>query len=149
MFSCKTNLQFHSSIDALYVDGTFKSAPKFFHQLLTIHGLRNGHYLPLAFFLLTNKHQTSYEDVFRHTISEVAKLGMNVFIHNAVTTVWPSCEVKACRFHLGHSWWRKIKSFGINKQLLKKVFGLSLLPWYPRETGKTNKNVSERIAESG
>jgi len=28
-----------SSIDELYVDGTFESAPKFFHQLFTIHGL--------------------------------------------------------------------------------------------------------------
>jgi len=28
-----------SSIDGPYVDGTFKSAPKFFHQLFTIHGL--------------------------------------------------------------------------------------------------------------
>ena len=46
MFSCKNNLQFFSSIDGLYVDGTFKSAPKFFHQLFTIHGLatRNLHF---------------------------------------------------------------------------------------------------------
>jgi hypothetical protein len=70
----------------------------YFHQLLTIHGLSNCHYVPLAFFLLANKHQTSYEDVFRHPVSEAAKLGVNVFpaivyadfgtaIHNAVTTV--------------------------------------------------------------
>ena len=59
-------------------------------------------------------------------------------IHNAVTTVWPGCEVKACRFHLGQSWWRKIQSLGLSKQygtkdsevsqFLKKIFGLSLLP---------------------
>jgi hypothetical protein len=30
MFSCKTNLQFLSPIDVLYVDGTFKTAPKLF-----------------------------------------------------------------------------------------------------------------------
>jgi hypothetical protein len=47
MFSCKTNFQFLSSIDVLYADGTFKSAPKFFHQLLTIRGLNNGHYVRL------------------------------------------------------------------------------------------------------
>jgi hypothetical protein len=105
--SCKTNLQFLIPIDVLYVDGTFKSAPNFFHQLLTIHELSNGQYVPLAFFLLANKHQTSYEDVFRYTVSEAAKLCVNVFptivyadfetaIHNAVTTVWPGCEVKAC-----------------------------------------------------
>jgi len=28
-----------SSNNGLYVDGTLKSAPKFFHQLFTIHGL--------------------------------------------------------------------------------------------------------------
>jgi len=69
------------------------------------------HYVQLAFFLLANKHPTSYEDIFRHTVSEAAKLGVNVFptivyadfetaIHNAVTTVWPGCEVKACRLRL-------------------------------------------------
>jgi hypothetical protein len=59
-------------------------------------------------------------------------------IHNAVTRVWPSCEFKACRFYLGQSWWRKIQSLGLSKQygekdsevsqILKKIFGLSLLP---------------------
>ena len=78
MFSCKTDLQFRSPIDELYVDGTFKSALKFFHQLFIIHGLSNGHYIPLAFFLLANKRQTSYEDVFTSTVSEAAKLAVNV-----------------------------------------------------------------------
>jgi len=105
--------------------------------------------VPPAFFLLANKHQISYEDVFRHTVSEAAKLGVNVFpttvhadfenaIHNAVTTVWTGCEVKACRFHLGQIWWRKIQSFQLSRQygkkdsevnqFLKKIFGLLLLP---------------------
>jgi hypothetical protein len=112
MFSCKTNLQFLSTIDVFHVDGAFKSAPNFFHQVFTIHGLSNGHFLPLAFFLLANKRLTSYEDVFRHSVSEAAKLGVNVCpafvyadfetaIHNAVKTGWPNCEIKACRFHLG------------------------------------------------
>jgi len=52
--------------------------------------------------------------------------------------VWPGLEVKACRFHLGQNWWRKIQSVGLSKQygkkdsevsqFLKKIFGLSLLP---------------------
>jgi len=115
----------------LYVDGTFKSTPKFFHQLFKIHELSNGHYVPLAFFLLTNKHQISYENVFRHRVSEAAKLRVNVFrtivqadfeiaTHNAVTTVWSGCEVKACRFHLGQSWWWKIQSLGLSRQYGKK-----------------------------
>jgi hypothetical protein len=35
MFSCKTDLQFLSSIDVLYVDGAFKSAHKFFLATIT------------------------------------------------------------------------------------------------------------------
>ena len=134
-----------SPTDGLYVDGTFKSAPKFFHQLFTIHGLT-----------MCNLH-FSYRPIniqrpiriISHTVSEAAELGVKVFptiayadletaIHNAVTTVWPGCEVKACRFHLGQSWWWKIQSLGLSKQygekdseasqFLKKIFGLSLWP---------------------
>jgi len=59
----------------------------------------------LAFSLQANKHPTSYEDVFSHTVTEAAELGVNVFptvvcadfetaIHSAVTkTVWPGLEV--------------------------------------------------------
>ena len=112
----------------------------FFHQLFTIHGRSNGHYVPLAFFLLANKHQTSYEDVFRH--SEATKLGMNVLptiVHTDFETARrPGCGVKTCRFHLGHRWWRKIQSFGLSRQygkkdsevsqFLKTIFRISLLP---------------------
>ena len=105
--------------------------------------------MQLAFFLAANKHPTSYDDVFRHNISKAVKFGVDVFptivfadfeiaSHNTVTTVWPGLEVKACRFHLGQSWWRKILSLGLSKQygkktsevspFLKKIFGLSLSP---------------------
>jgi len=46
-------------------------------------------------------------------------------IHNAVKTVWPGCEVEACRFHLVQSWWRKIQSLGLRKQYGKKDSELS------------------------
>jgi len=87
--------------------------------------------MPLAFFLLANKHPTPYEDVFRHTVSEAVKCGVNIFpriiyadfetaIHSAVTTLWPNCGVKACRFHLGQSWWRKNKIFGTQQAVWKE-----------------------------
>ena len=83
--------------------------------------------MQLAFFLPANKHQTSYEDVFIHTVSEAAKLGVNVFpatvyadfdtaIPNAVTTLWPRLEVQTFRFHFGQSWWRKIQSLGLSME---------------------------------
>jgi hypothetical protein len=87
--------------------------------------------VPLACFLLDNKHQTSYENVYKHTVSEAVKLSVNVFpavvyadfepaIQNAMTAVWPGCEVTAFRLHLVQSWWRKIQSLGISKQYGKR-----------------------------
>jgi len=65
--SFQTNLQYLSCIDVLSVDGTFNSAPKFYHQLFTIHVLSNDHNVPLVFFLLADKYQTFNDDVFRYT----------------------------------------------------------------------------------
>ena len=125
MFSCKSNLEFIASNDVLYVDGTFKSTPKYFYQLFTIHGLRNEHYIPLVFFLLPSKHTSSYEEAFKHLLVEAVKINVNIqpkiiyadleiSIHNAVKSVWSDSKVKICRFHLGQSWWRKIQSLGLN-----------------------------------
>ena len=58
----------------LYCDGVFQTAPKFFPQLFKIRFLSNSHNVSLTFFLMANKHQMSYEDVFTHTASEAAKM---------------------------------------------------------------------------
>ena len=111
----------------------------FFHRLFTIRGLNNGHCVPLAFSLLVNKQtygirgcKTCYECFFK-----VIYADFETAIHNVVTTVWPDCEVKACRFHLVQRSWRKIQSLWPSKQYRRKdsevsqflkIFGLSLLP---------------------
>jgi hypothetical protein len=70
--------------------------------------------------------------VFRNTVSEVVKLGVNILpttvnadfetaIHNGVTTVWPGLVVKACLLHLGHCWWWKMQSLGLSKHMERKV----------------------------
>ena len=103
MFSCKPNLQFLSSSDVVYVRrrdiqiSTEDFSPTIYNSWT--------HYVPLAFFLLVSEHQTSYENVFRHTVSEAAKLDVYVFptnvyadfetaIHNKMTALWPGCEAK-------------------------------------------------------
>jgi hypothetical protein len=52
----------------------FPNSTKIFPQIFKIRFLSNSHNVSLTFFLLANKHQTSYEDVFTHTASEAAKL---------------------------------------------------------------------------
>jgi len=60
IFSCSTNLKFLTSVDNVYMDGTFDYCTRFFMQMFTIHGFQNGHYVPLIFCLLQNKLTSSY-----------------------------------------------------------------------------------------
>jgi len=49
IFTCGSNMRFLCEINDLYMDGTFKYAAGFFMQMFTIHGIKNGHYIPLVF----------------------------------------------------------------------------------------------------
>ncbi|KAE9522680.1 hypothetical protein AGLY_016902 [Aphis glycines] len=147
LFSTETNLKFLSKIDTVFVDGTFKSCPKLLTQMFTVHGLQNGNYVPLLFFILSKKETKTYEKVFMHIISECNKLNLTfspkiVFadfekaIHLTFLKVWPSISLKGCRFHLAQSWWRKIQTIGLSSEYkknteigkyLKYFFGLPFL----------------------
>lgn len=94
--------------------GTFKSCTKHFLQMFTIHGFRNGHYIPLVFFLLPDKRFSTYRDCFIHLQQQSNNVGnfypKRIFadfeetIHNAARSVWSDAAIKGCRFHLGQSW---------------------------------------------
>jgi len=82
--------------------------------MFTVHGLQNGNYLPLLFFVLPNKEIKIYEKVFMYIISECSKLDITfppktIFadfektIHLALLKVWLSISLKGCRFHFGHA----------------------------------------------
>lgn len=70
-FVCITteeNLLCLTSCANIFADGTFDYAPKFFLQLYTIHGYKNGFYVPLVYFFLKDKFKKniySYMEVFR------------------------------------------------------------------------------------
>ena len=69
-------------------------------------------------------------------------------IHSAVTTVWPGCEVKACRFYLGQSWWRKIQYLGLSKQYGKKrLWGKSVLEENIRTVAFTTGGIFVQSSE--
>ncbi|XP_016663060.1 uncharacterized protein LOC107884772 [Acyrthosiphon pisum] len=147
-FSTQQNIKVLCDVKKIYVDGTFKSCPKNFTQLFTIHGLKNSVYLPLVFFLLPNKLNSTYKCAFQHVIRHsISVVGIScsptdIFIdfesaiHSAVADVFPNAQIRGCRFHLGQSWWRKIQSLGLTKlyndntddsHYLKYFFGLPFL----------------------
>ena len=64
IFTCETNLECLCSVEELFMDGTFKCCSKFFTQLYTVHGYRNGNYVPLVFILLPEKTYELYRCAF-------------------------------------------------------------------------------------
>ena len=44
-----------NNVEDLFIDGTFKCCPHYFYQLYTIHGGKNGNYVPLVFVILPAK----------------------------------------------------------------------------------------------
>ena len=55
----------HGFKKRIFIDGTFKYCPKYFYQLYTVHGLRNGHFIPLVYALLPGKSEVNYRDMWK------------------------------------------------------------------------------------
>jgi len=146
-FSTKINLDVLCDVKNIYIDGTFKSCPKYFTQIFTIHGYYKDSYVPLVFLLLPTKESNIYVKAFQHIINYCTSLSLTfspseiyvdfeIGIHNAIKEVWTDVRIKGCRFHLGQSWWRTIQKLGLSKEYksdseksryLKYFFGLSFL----------------------
>jgi hypothetical protein len=125
--SLQTNWQYLSSIDVLSVDETFKSAPRFTTNYLQFMDSQTITMCHLHFFYWPTNIKRPMMMCSDIRVSKAATLvvklcpavvhaNFETAIPKAVTIVWPSCEVKAHRFHLGQSWWRKIQSLGLSKQ---------------------------------
>jgi hypothetical protein len=84
----------------------------------------NGHYIPLAFCLLPDKSQKTYERVFLllknkwecagfQSSQKKVLADFEMGIHNAARAVWQQSQLIGCRFHLGQAWFRKIQNLGL------------------------------------
>jgi hypothetical protein len=123
------NELFLSSGDVVYLDRTFKSTPNFSHQYLQFTDSATYTISHFHFSYWPINIKRHYGDVFRlqyQRLQNGVKVCPTVVyadfenaIPNAVTTVWPGCEVKACRFHLGQLA-TKIQSLELSKQYGKR-----------------------------
>ncbi|XP_016657607.1 uncharacterized protein LOC107882945 [Acyrthosiphon pisum] len=147
-FSTKSNLKLLCSVDKIFVDGTFTYCAKYFLQLFTIHIFKNGHYVPLVYFLLPDKCKDTYARSFGYVIEKCSEINLSFSpskivsdfeeaIHIGAKTIWPEIQIVGCRFHLTQNWWKHIQNLGLSKEYkdesseignwLKLVFGLPLL----------------------
>ena len=96
----------------IFGDGTFKYAPNHYKQMFTLHIIKDFTYVPVCYFLLRNKQQTTYETMFRMVSDmcpgfspKVAHFDFEIAIHNGFKKVFPEAEVRGCRFHLAQAWY--------------------------------------------
>lgn len=124
--TCIENIEFltkHSK--NILADGTFTYAPRFFAQTYTIHVFANGFYIHVCTFFLPSKFTATYVAMWlllKKISLEIT--GCELFIslllldfergaHTAAKIVFPCVQLKACKFHLGQCWWRRI--YGVAK----------------------------------
>jgi len=122
-YSTISNLKLLCSCDRIFVEGTFYSCPKYFYQLFTVIIFKNGHYVPLSYFLLPDKCANTYANAFRCIVEKCSVQNVQFnpstlvadfeeAIHVGAKFVWPQMKIIGCRFHLTQSWWRHIQNFG-------------------------------------
>lgn len=151
MFGTQKNLQFLRSCQGILMDGTFKTTPHLFVQLYTIHGTRleaphekPGKAVPLVFFLLPDKAESTYRRAF-HQLSVLVPgwepdrvmLDFERASINALRAQWPNSQITCCFFHLNQNIWKKIQGLGLsafygenveNATKLKMISALAFVP---------------------
>lgn len=144
VFGTEQGCQLLESLSEFFIDGTFKSCPKPFSQLLIIHGDRQGpshetNTVPLIFALMPDKKQHSYAIVIEIIKSQVP--GWNPQkIHtdyeksliNALLDEFPASVVKGCYYHMTKALWKKSKVIKIKNKVQRRFVALcTALPLLP------------------
>lgn len=125
IFMTKKMSQKLADCTCLYIDGTFKTAPHPYKQMVTIHGLYNGFVIPLTFCLLTGKTTAQYQQLLQHVKLAVQRntgrnldpdrivIDFEASLKIAAETEFPNSVISGCYFHFCSSLWRKIQKLGL------------------------------------
>ncbi|KAL4085447.1 hypothetical protein QTP88_027305 [Uroleucon formosanum] len=108
-----------------FVDGTFKSSSKQFHQVYTVHidiGSTNDeiNVIPVIYILLPNKTKIVYERLFSMMKTHIPKfnpesftLDFEISTIQSIKQIFPNAEIYGCNFHFNLSFWRKVQNIGL------------------------------------
>ena len=148
VFSTDVELRLMANAHTIYVDGTFRSAPRPYTQVFTIHADYMGRVIVLAVALLTGKQQQQYDEVFAILIRDMIRVNANIHIgevvsdfelavFNAVRLAFPIAQISGCYFHFTQNLWRHTQELGLTaafnqdvavKCCLTHVYALSFVP---------------------
>jgi hypothetical protein len=125
IFATDKNLRILARCDTIFLDGTFRSAPHPYIQMLTIHGFFMGSVIPLCFCLVTGKTTAQYRQILQYVQVKVRRASgrrwqpttavcdFELSLITAIETELLGIRVRGCYFHFGQSLWRKFSSLGL------------------------------------
>lgn len=151
LFGTLQNLEFLQKCDAVLMEGTFKITPYLFSELYTIHGIRlDGpdqkpeKAVPLLFFLLPDKKETTYVRAFNQLNvilpgwqPKRVMMNFDQIPMKAVRTQWPNSQIACCFYYLNQDIRKKIEELGLsifhgenveNTNCLKMIIALAFVP---------------------
>lgn len=149
VFCTRKMLHALQQASCIYVDGTFRTAPKPYFQLVSIHGKLNGFVIPLAFVLMTGKTTYQYRHIFAHLKQQVQHVTNQAFLPsrivcdfekslmNAIELEFPNATLSGCYFHFNQSLWRNVQKLQLTthynnnrkiRKTVKKVMAIGFLP---------------------
>ena len=134
IFGTQKNLENLCQASHWSLDGTFKTVPRIFLQLYTIHALVNDRSVPLIYALLPDKSQTTYSNLLeqlkslKHDLApKTIMIDFEKAMINSLQLAFPQTEIKGCYFHFCQSIYRKIQSNGFNQRYLEdKEFSIAM-----------------------
>ena len=110
---------------SVHSDGTWRSCPKPFQQLYTLHGYKHYLAVPLVYCLLTNKDTATYRyvlDILAERIQDLLgkpwtppqfTTDFESAMISAVRSRFPHCQIHGCSFHFGQAVLRYIGDCGL------------------------------------
>jgi hypothetical protein len=131
-------MQLLSASQHWFADGTFRTVPLLFHQLYTLHGLKENTSVPLLFALLPDKSQETYITLLQQIkVLEPSVNPLTITLDfeksmiGACSEVFPTTTQTGCFFHFMQCIFRSIQRNGL-KQLYETdidfAFNIRLLP---------------------
>lgn len=159
IFVTKRMMSTLQECSCLYIDGTFKTAPHPYKQMVTIHGLYNGFVIPLTFCLLTGKTTAQYRKLLNHIKLAVQRnTGQNLeparividfeaSLKIAAETEFPNTMISGCYFHFCSSLWRRVQKLDLsyaykhNASLKKTIRMIMAIAFIPAALVRNNYNL--------
>ncbi|CAF4573943.1 unnamed protein product, partial [Didymodactylos carnosus] len=131
IFGTTESLQQLSTCDNthLFMDGTFKSCPRPFYQLYTIHSINDDLSTPKLYTLLPDKKGSTYisllngiQNLFHMNNicinSKYITIDFEQAAINAITLVFPNATVKGCNFHFNKCMYTKLQELGFQSSFI-------------------------------